>query len=33
MVLNLTYCFILTFSQLHLVKLGVEIDFQMPKVM
>ena len=29
-VLNLTYCFTLTFSQWHLVNLGVEIYFKMP---
>ena len=33
MVLNLTYCFILRFSQLHLVHLGVEIYFEMPEIM
>ena len=33
MLLHLTYCFILTFSQSHLVNSGVLIHFQMPEIM
>ena len=32
MFLNLTYCFILTFSQWHLVNLGVQKYLSMPEI-
>ena len=32
MFLNLTHCFILTFSQCHLVNWGVEIDLSMYEI-
>ena len=32
-VLNLTYCFILTVSQWHLVNLGVEVHLRTPEIM
>ena len=33
MFLNLTHCLILSFFQWNLINLGVEVHFQMPKIM
>ena len=32
MLLNLTFCFILTFSQWNLINLGAEVHLRMPKI-